>query len=267
MHVEGPFIHPEDGPRGAHPLPHVLAPTVPHFERLYQACRGRMRILTLAPERPGALEVIRAASERGVVVALGHHRADERSIALAVEAGARMCTHLGNGSDAQLPRNNNYIWWQLAEDRLWATFITDGHHLPPATVKVALRAKGLDRSVLITDAISAAGMPPGRFPLGDSEVVKTPEGRVCLPGTPYLAGSAAEMPEVVANAVTQAGIPLVDALRLGSIQPATLVPGDLDPWSIEVGRRANLAAWDWNRSTARLSVRQAVIARFAVRMA
>lgn len=264
MHVEGPFIHPEDGPRGAHPREHVRLPNLRDFERLSDACRGRMRILTLAPERPGAIEVIRAATERGVVVAVGHHRADRDSLDAAVQAGARMSTHLGNGSDDQLPRTDNYIWWQLSEDRLWASIIADGHHLPPSALKAMMRAKTLERVVLITDAMAAAGMPAGRFPLGEAEVIKTSTGRVSLPGTPYLAGSAAEMPLVIERSVADAGLELGQAVRLATLQPAVLVPTAGDPWSCEVGRPANLVEFDWQPADARITIRQAAIGPFAV---
>lgn len=263
MHVEGPFIHPEDGPRGAHPREHVLAPNLPDFERLFDACRGRMRILTLAPERPGALPVIAEASRRSVLVALGHHRADCTAIDAAVRAGARMTTHLGNGSDAMLPRHDNYVWWQLGEDCLWASLIADGHHLPPATLKSMLRAKTPGRVVLITDAMAAAGMPAGRFLLGESEVIKEPQGRVCLPGTPYLAGSAAEMPLVVARAVVDGELDLPTALCLAAIQPAQLVPTAIDPWKCEPGAPANLVEFDWLPADETIRVRRTVIGPFA----
>lgn len=262
IHVEGPFIHPEDGPRGAHPRQFVRDPNGADFERLNEACRGRLAILTLAPERPGAVEVIRAARQAGVLVALGHHRADPQSIENAIEAGARMTTHLGNGSDAVLPRHDNYVWRQLGEDRLWASFISDGQHLPAATLRSMLRAKTLERCVLITDAMAAAGMPPGRFRLGDSEVEKTPSGRVIVPGTPYLAGSAADMPLIVSRAVADGGISLIEAVRLVTSQPAALLPGPFDPWACEVDRPANLVAFDWIPAEARLSPRVAVIGRF-----
>jgi N-acetylglucosamine-6-phosphate deacetylase len=222
-----------------------------------------MRILTLAPEQPGALEVIAEAHRRGVVVAVGHHRADGAALDAAIRAGARMTTHLGNGSDALLPRHDNYVWGQLGEDRLWASLIADGHHLPPATLRSMLRAKTPDRVVLITDAMAAAGMPPGRFLLGESEVIKAPEGRVCLPGTPYLAGSAAEMPLVIGRAVLDGGLDLATAVRLGTLQPAMLVPTSDDPWVCEPGRLANLVELDWEPVSASVSVRQAVIHGFS----
>jgi N-acetylglucosamine-6-phosphate deacetylase len=264
IHVEGPFIHPEDGPRGAHPRQHVRRPNVPDFQRLHAACRGKMKILTLAPEQPGAVEVIRAATAAGVVVAIGHHRADREAIAAAVAAGARMTTHLGNGADALLPRTDNCIWSQLAEDRLWASMVADGHHLPPAALKTMIRGKTPERTMLITDAMAAAAMPPGPFMLSGLEVVKTPAGRVCLPGTPYLAGSAAEMPMLISHAVADAGLSLPDAVRLTTLQPACMVPTAIDPWSCSAGKPANLVEFDWQPETAGITIRQAAIGRFAV---
>lgn len=264
MHVEGPFIRPEDGPRGAHPREHVRLPTIRDFERLYDACRGRMRILTLAPERPGAIEVIRAATARGVLVALGHHRADPESLEAAIDAGARMTTHLGNGADADLPRTDNYIWWQLSEDRLWASLVADGHHLPGPALKAIIRGKTPDRVVLITDAMAAAGMPAGRFPLGEAEVIKTPTGRVSLPGTPYLAGSAAEMPLTIERSVVDVGMGLCEAVRLATLRPAVLVPTPIDPWRCSVGDPSNLVEFDWDTDKAKITVRKAVIGGFAL---
>lgn len=266
MHVEGPFIHPEDGPRGAHPRAYVREPNVADFCRLYEACRGKMAVLTLSADWPTAPEVIAEACERGVLVAVGHHRAEPQALEAAIRAGARMVTHLGNGADAMLPRLDNCIWRQLGDDRLWASFIADGHHLPPATLRCMLRAKGLGRSVLITDAMAAAGMPPGEYPLGDTCVVKTPAGKVCLPGTPYLAGSAADMPLVVGRAIVDGGLSVAEGLRLAATQPAVLRPGPDDPWACEPGRRANLVEFDWAAEVGEIRIRQAAIGPFSLQV-
>ncbi|NQU42474.1 N-acetylglucosamine-6-phosphate deacetylase, partial [bacterium] len=132
LHIEGPCISPEDGPRGAHPLAHCLSPVdMPDLVgRLQDASGGRIGILTIAPERPGALEMIRQAASQSICVAIGHTNATAEEIDRAIEAGARMSTHLGNGSHQMLPRLDNYVQTQLAEDRLWASFIADGHHMP-----------------------------------------------------------------------------------------------------------------------------------------
>jgi len=262
IHLEGPFINPEDGPRGAHCREYVRDPSIAEYERLQSAARGRIVMLTLAPERPGALELIRHVVGQGVVVALGHHRADPETLEQAVAAGARIGTHLGNGSDAVLPRLNNYIWNQLGDDRLWASFIADGHHLPPLTLRCMLRAKGLDRSVLVTDAIELAGMPPGRYQRRGVESELTKEGKVVLVGSPYLAGSVATMPLLVSHAVSDAGLTFVDALRLATLQPELLMRQHLAPWSCQPEQPANLAEVNWSRADAAISVRTAVIGRF-----
>jgi N-acetylglucosamine-6-phosphate deacetylase len=263
IHLEGPFIHPEDGPRGAHRRQYVRQPSIAEYERLQAAARGRIVVLTLAPEQPGAIELIGHVASQGVVVALGHHRADNRTLEDAVAAGAQISTHLGNGSDAVLPRLANYIWSQLGDDRLWASFIADGHHLPPATLRCMLRAKGPARSILVTDAIELAGMPPGRYTRRGVEAELTHDGKVVLVGTPYLAGSAATMPLLIAHAVRDAGLAFVDAVRLATLQPELLMRRHVTPWTCQPGQPANLVELAWNGSDAAIKIRSAVIQRFS----
>jgi N-acetylglucosamine-6-phosphate deacetylase len=262
IHVEGPFINPDDGPRGAHPREHVRPPNVPDFERLHTAALGRIALLTLAADQPGSAELIRHASAKGIVTAIGHHRPDAAALDAAVAAGARLCTHLGNGSDATMPRLDNLIWRQLGDDRLWASFIADGHHLPARTLRCMLRAKTLDRSILITDAVAAAGMPPGRYRLGEAEIELTSEGRSVLPGTPYLAGSAAQMPDVIANAILDGGLTFPQAVAAASLHPARLLNAAAR-WSCEPGQPSNLVELDWYPRKGHIRIRQAVIDRFA----
>jgi len=266
IHVEGPFIHPEDGPRGAHPFEHVRGPSILDYERLAKAARGKIAILTLAPDQSGALELIRHVSQQGVLVGLGHHRADVAALNAAVQAGAKLSSHLGNATDAVLPRHNNYVWHQLGEDRLWASFIADGHHLPPATLRAMLRAKTIARSLLVTDAIGAAGMPPGRYRLGNAEVERTPDGRVVLPGTPYLAGSAADMPLLIGRAVTDGGVSFVEAVKMASSQPALLMFPGAATWSCEPGQAANLVELDWRPDEGQVEIRQSVAGRWSVQL-
>ena len=131
IHLEGPHISPEDGPRGAHPAAHVCPPDLKLFDRLQRAAGGRIRYVTLAPELPGALPFIRALVAQGVVAALGHHAADAGQIRAAADAGARLCTHLGNGMASKIHRHQNPLWPQLADDRLYASVIADLEHVPP----------------------------------------------------------------------------------------------------------------------------------------
>ncbi|NLX14335.1 MAG: amidohydrolase family protein [Phycisphaerales bacterium] len=263
IHLEGPFLNPEDGPRGAHPREHIRPPSIPDFERVQEAARGRVALLTLAPEQPGAEALIRHAASKNVIVSLGHHGADWPAITKAVEAGARLCTHLCNGSHATLPRLNNYIWHQLAEDRLWASFIADGHHIPPTTLRSVFRAKTPARAILVTDAISAAGMPPGRHHLGRMEVELTKEHKVVLPETPYLAGSAADMPWTIRHAITDGCVSLADALRMTTINPRALLRRYIQPWTMRPGAEADLVEFLWRAEPDGLSVRQTILGPYS----
>ena len=224
LHLEGPFVSPEDGARGAHPAAHVRPADVAAFDDLQLAANGRIRLLTLAPEVPGALELIAHAVRQGVLVALGHTSADASTIAAAVDAGARLSTHLGNGTAALLPRHDNVIWTQLGEPRLAASAIFDGHHLPPAVMRVFAAVKGPERLVLTSDAVALAGMPPGvyRQSVG-GEVELLANGRLTLRGTPYLAGSASSLADGIAHAVRNAGAPVADAWAMVSTTPARLL--------------------------------------------
>ncbi|HUA18295.1 MAG TPA: amidohydrolase family protein [Bryobacteraceae bacterium] len=219
FHVEGPYISPEDGPRGAHPARWVRPPDLDEFHRLQDAASGHIRLMTLAPEWPQAPNFIEAIVQEGVVAAIGHTRASPLQIADAVSAGATLATHLGNGADAILPRYN-YVWDQLAEDRLAASFIVDGIHLPKSFLNVALRAKGLERAILITDAVMPAGCAPGEYKLGEVEVELHPDASVRLKGGSRLAGSALRMDQAIANVTKLAGLTLRDAVALATRNPA-----------------------------------------------
>jgi N-acetylglucosamine-6-phosphate deacetylase len=223
IHIEGPYLSAEDGPRGAHPRAHVRPPDWEEFTRFQQAADGRIRIVTLAPEWPEAPEFIHRASSAGVVVAIGHTAAEPETIRRAIAAGARLSTHLGNGSHAVLPRHPNYIWEQLAADELWASIIVDGHHLPPSVVKSFVRAKGVGRTILISDAVALAGMPPGDYDWLGLKVRLSPEGRVGLAGTPYLAGSALELLSALPKVVACSGVTMADAVAMASANPARLL--------------------------------------------
>ena len=255
IHIEGPYISPEDGPRGAHPREHTRPPDLDEFRRLQDAAGGRIGYVTLAPELPGALPFIARLASEGIVVALGHHAGSPEVIRAAVEAGARHCTHLGNGAHAVLPRHPNYIWEQLAEDRLTAGIIADGHHLPPSVVKVFVRAKGLDRTILVSDAIAAAGLPPGRYEGNKGQAIEITEtGRIQLAGTPYLAGSGLRLHQGVSNVIRFSGISLAQAIRLATHNVATLFGIDKTYGRLQPGFSADLLLFRWDQDTARLDV-------------
>ena len=220
IHMEGPYISPEDGPRGAHPREFTAAASIDDFKRRQDAAQGRILVVTLAPEVPGSIALIEYLRDNRIRVGIGHTAAPAEVIRDAVKAGATLSTHLGNGSAQMLPRHPNFIWEQLAADDLTASLIVDGHHLPPATVKTMIRAKGVRRTILVTDAIAAAGQPPGEYQLGSLKVRLDENGRVAAPGAANLAGSALAMDRAVANTVRFAGVSIEDALAMASTQPA-----------------------------------------------
>lgn len=251
FHIEGPYISPEDGPRGAHPREHARLPDMDEFHRLQDAAGGRIRYVTLAPELPGAFSFIEQLAQEGMVMALGHHAGSADEIRAAVDAGARHCTHLGNGAHAQLPRHPNYIWEQLAEDRLSAGIIVDGHHLPPSVVKTFVRAKGLERTILVSDAIAAAGLPPGRYSGNHDQALEiTSDGRIQLADTPYLAGSGLRLHEGVGNAVRFSGISLAQAMQMATRNPAQLFGIDGTYGHLRAGQAADLLLFHWDPAVA-----------------
>ena len=233
IHLEGPYISSEDGPRGAHPLEHVRPPDLDEFDAWQEAAGGRIKLVTLAPEVPGALVFTEALRARDIFVAIGHTGATPQQIRDAVAAGATLSTHLGNGAHLTLPRHPNYLWSQLAEDDLYACLIADSHHLPPEVLKVMVRAKGLDKTILVSDMTSLAGLEPGRYTFAGSQVELAASGRISLSGTGYLAGSTLQLPDAVHNAVVFAGVPFAAAVEMASLVPqrAVLTAVELETFS------------------------------------
>jgi N-acetylglucosamine-6-phosphate deacetylase len=256
IHLEGPYISPIDGPRGAHPREHCRPPDWDEFCRLQEAASGRIRLVTLSPEYDEAPLFIEKTVMSGVVVAIGHTAANSGQIRAAVDAGATLSTHLGNGAHRELPRHPNYIWDQLAEDRLTASLIVDGHHLPPEVVKSFVRAKTPDRCILVSDLSGLAGLPPGRYPseLCDLEILD--DGRLVIAGQrQLLAGASQPIHVAVANVIRFAGVDLATAVQMASTRPAEIVrakPGSLAP-----GGPADLVLFHWHE---RLEVAATTIA-------
>lgn len=244
LHMEGPYISPENGFRGAHPLECVCAASVDDFARRQDAAQGTIRLVTLAPEVPGALALTEALADQGIRVAIGHTNANTAQLADAVRAGATLSTHLGNGCAVTLPRHPNVIWDQLADDGLIASLVVDGHHLPPSTVKVMVRAKTPERCILVTDAMMAAGCPPGRYHIGDLEVELSPTGRVAAPGSPTLAGSSLTLDRAVALTVQMADIPLREAIAMASTQAAAYL-GLVPRGEVAVTPAETVEGWRW----------------------
>jgi N-acetylglucosamine-6-phosphate deacetylase len=242
VHLEGPYISPEDGPRGAHPRQQVRPPDWDEFCRLQEAASGLIRLMTLAPEWDGALLFIERLVASGVVVALGHTAASGQRIRDAVAAGARLSTHLGNGCHALLPRHDNYLWEQLAADELWASVICDGHHLPAAVVRCILRVKTPARTILTCDASSLAGLPPGTYREWDQTFEVQADGKIVVPGTSYLAGSGVFTEVCVGTVIRVAGVSLAQAVDMASARPRELL--GLPPQRLEAGAPDNLVVFD-----------------------
>ena len=220
FHVEGPHISPEDGPRGAHPQRWVRPPDLDEYKRWQEAAQGNVRLVTLSPEWPEAAHYIDALGRDGVVTSIGHTKATAEQIQDAVSAGATLSTHIGNGAHAVMSRHPNYIWEQLAEDRLNASMIVDGIHIGKAFLKVALRAKGVERSVLIPDAVMPAMCAPGRYTLGDVEVELHEDQSVRMLGGMRLAGSSLRMDRGVQNLMKIAGLTLAEAITMATTNAA-----------------------------------------------
>lgn len=239
LHLEGPYITPEDGARGAHPRVHCRPPDWNEFQRLQDASGGRIRIVTLSPEYEGSLDFIRRAAQSGVTVAIGHMSATAEQVRAAVEAGARLSTHLGNGSHPYLHRFRNYVWVQLAEDRLNASLIVDGHHLPPEVVRVFVRCKTPERCILVSDLSGQAGQPPGRYSSRFCDVEILADGSLVVAGQRELmAGASLPLNHSVGNAMAFAGVDLATALRMATDHPAALL--GIEPGGIAPGKPADL---------------------------
>lgn len=254
FHVEGPHISPEDGPRGAHPRHWVRPPAVDEYKRWQDAAEGQVRLVTLSPEWPEAPGYIEALVADGVVVSIGHTKATAGQIQDAVKAGATKSTHLGNGAHAVLTRHPNYIWDQLAEDRLNAGFIADGIHLPASFLKVALRAKGIARSLLVTDASMPACATPGIYRLGEQELELTADNRVVLRGQDKLAGSALRMDDAIENTMRMAGVSLMEAVSMANRNPARVgrIPGRQR--GLAAGERADLVLFKFDPDSKSIEV-------------
>ncbi|HWF10979.1 MAG TPA: amidohydrolase family protein [Bryobacteraceae bacterium] len=223
FHVEGPHIGAEDGPRGAHPAHWIRPPDLNEFARWQEATDGGIRLVTLSPHWPETPAYIAALTKAGVAVSIGHTGANAGQIAAAADAGAVLSTHLGNATYRMVPKFPNPLWDQLAEDRLCASFIVDGLHLDPAFLRVALRAKSIDRTVLVTDAAAPAGGEPGPYRLGEIDVELTADDRVVMTGTPKLAGSSLRMNRAIDNLVRIGGVSLRDAIQTATVNPARVI--------------------------------------------
>jgi len=241
FHLEGPYISPVDGYRGAHPADYVRQPDWIEFKKFYKASGENILLVTVAPETNGAIEFIKNCREKGITISLGHHNGSADVIKAAIDNGAGLATHLGNGCASFINRHNNPIWPQLADDRLMISIICDGFHLPPEVIKVFYKAKGVDNIIITSDITNFAGLPPGEYrnKKGDT-IIKTPEGNLRFSGQEGgLYGSATPLSKGVGHIMKVTGCSLGDAIRMSSTNPARLHNLN-DRGKLEPGKRADI---------------------------
>ncbi|MBN1482666.1 N-acetylglucosamine-6-phosphate deacetylase [candidate division KSB1 bacterium] len=257
FHLEGPYISPEDGFRGAHLQEFVRQPDINQLSEYQKAADGKILFLTLAPEIEGAIDLVEYAVAHGIIVGIGHTAADAEQIRRAVDAGASISTHLGNGCANMIHRHNNPLWPQLADDRLSPSLIVDGHHLRPEEVRTFYKVKGAERVLLISDALDLAGMPPGEYIAGGKKVVMTPDGTIKYPEQNVLAGASLPIGRGVQNIMIYTQCSLADAVHMASRNPARHF-GLSDRGEIVPGKRADLVVFTRNGDT--LEVQKTILA-------
>ena len=240
IHLEGPFISPFDGPRGAHPKEFVRSPDWNLIQQWQEAAQGLIRIITLSPEWENSNLLIEQCVKNNILVFIGHTQATHQQLLDAVSAGATMSTHLGNGTHPTLIRHPNYLWSQLADDRLGASIIADGFHLPAEVIHVFQKVKK-GKLIMVSDSVSLAGMPPGDYDLHiGGQVTKTKEGKLHLRNNPSIfAGSASNIKQGVEFLIGNKLATLEEAWEMASVRPQHILNPNLP--ICEVGSVADLA--------------------------
>lgn len=243
FHLEGPYISPIDGYRGAHSLKYVRKPNWDEFMEYYKASNENILTITVAPEIEGSMEFIKKCADKGIVVSLGHHNGNAAQINQAVENGAQTSTHLGNGCANMINRHDNPLWPQLANDGLMISIICDGFHLRPEEIRVFTQAKGYDKTIITSDVTKFAGLEPGIYKniVGD-DLELTADGKVQYPAQKVLAGSASAIDKGVGHVMKVTGCSLADAIQMASTNSAKLY-GLSDRGVLEVGKRADVVVF------------------------
>lgn len=237
--IEGPYISPIDGFRGAHNAEFVRAPDWEEFRSFIDASNGNIIKTTVAPELEGAMEFIDKCRNEGILVAIGHHNGNSEQIHEAALRGARVSTHLGNGCANMIHRHDNPLWAQMADDRLTPTIIADGFHLNADELMVFYKVKGVQNLMLISDITELAGLPPGEYDWNGKKVLLTPEGKLRLPDLDVLAGASFTIRKGIGNMMKHTGCSLEEAIRMASSNQANMF-GWNDRGAIEPGKRADL---------------------------
>lgn len=239
FHLEGPYISPEQGYRGAHLEKYIRKPDWNEFAKFQEAAQNNIKLITVAPEVEGTIPFIQKCVQSGLTVSLGHHNGTTESIEAAVAAGASMSTHLGNGCANIINRHLNPLWPQLANDKLTAGIIVDGFHLTKEEVQCFYKMKGYDKTILVSDAIDLAGLPPGEYIRREKKLLLTTDNVVKFPAENVLAGAANPISICVGNVMKFTGCSLSNAIGMASSNPAKLLGLD-ELGEIKTGKRADL---------------------------
>jgi len=244
FHLEGPYINPEDGYRGAHPKHFVRLPDWDEFIELYEASQNKIMQITLAPEMEGAFDFIDRCTGKGIVVALGHHNATTETVTAAIDRGAKIATHLGNGSANMINRHYNPFWSQLADDRLSISIICDSFHLLPEQIKVFYKVKGVAKTILTSDVTSFATLEPGRYTTTSGETIElTDEGLLHYPAQNCLYGSASPLTKGIEYSMKITGCSLAEAIQMATTNAAHVL-GLNHIGELKKGKRADLILFD-----------------------
>jgi N-acetylglucosamine-6-phosphate deacetylase len=245
FHLEGPYISQEEGFRGCHPVNHIRKADWNEFSEYLSASGERIIQITVAPEIEGAIEFIKRCSGKGIKIAIGHSNANSEQIRLAVENGARLSTHLGNGCANFIHRHNNPLWAQLADDRLTPSIIADGNHLLPEELKVFLKVKGVDNIILTSDVTYLAGMAPGKYTFAGMEVILKDDGTLLNASQNVLAGASFPLKKGIETMMKFTGIPLSSAIKMASENVAAIY-NLKDRGTLETGRFADIILFEIN---------------------
>jgi N-acetylglucosamine-6-phosphate deacetylase len=239
IHLEGPWLNPEPGYRGAHNPEWIRKPDIREFDELYEASGGHICHLTLAPELDGAIDLIKRCRKLGVTVGLAHHNANTEQVNKAVEAGAGLSIHLGNGLANTISRHNNPLWPQLANDSLFISLIADGFHLTKEELRTFYKVKGPGKTILTSDCSYLAGLPPKQYDWHGKTIILEPEGRIYFPEENVLAGAASPLIRDIGIMMKYTGCTLGQAIDMASLNPARF-HGLTDRGELKVGQRADL---------------------------
>lgn len=256
IHIEGPFISPKEGARGVHNPKYIRPCDIEEFLRWQDHAEGLIKLVTLSPEDDIALDFIKKLTAMGVRIAIGHTAVDPEQIEAAVEAGATLSTHLGNGSPGMLPRLKNFLWKELSDDRLYASIIADGFHLPPYVLDTYTRVKGVDRIILTSDVASLAGSPPGSYRWCDMDVEVFADGHMGLQGTHNLAGASLLLDTCIAHLHEVTKFTLAESVYCASVLPQTYLSQKLSMWggNPKVGDIANFTLFTYHEGDGKLNI-------------